>query len=166
MNANILLLKSLPQLVLILLLAGCAASRPDIDNAHSVSRVRLENQQWLKQALFTQFKEWRSVPHRTGGLSKSGIDCSGFVYLTFLSKFGIKLPRSSAEQMRIGQAISSENLITGDLVFFKIDGDTRHVGIYLDHNQFMHVSSSKGVTISNLNAPYWSGKYWLATRVI
>jgi hypothetical protein len=48
----------------------------------------------------------------------------------------------------------------------QIGGDTRHVGIYLDDRQFLHVSTSEGVTISNLGDRYWSGKYWKAVRIL
>lgn len=166
MNSNTLPIKLFLHLSPILLLAGCAGKQRGVESPHPANQYRFENKRWLKQELFTQFEEWRSVPHRTGGLSKRGIDCSGFVYLTYLSRFGVKLPRSSDEQMQAGYAIAAENLTIGDLVFFKIGRDTRHVGIYLDRRQFLHVSASKGVTISSLDDRYWSGKYWKSRRVI
>jgi cell wall-associated NlpC family hydrolase len=166
MKPKMLPIKLIPPLSIILLLAGCAGNQVGFGTSSSATQYQLENKRWIKQALYAQFDEWQAVPHQTGGLSKRGIDCSGFVYLTYLSKLGIKLPRSSDAQMHVGRAIATEELTVGDLVFFKTGENTRHVGIYLDDRQFLHVSTSKGVTISRLDDRYWSGRYWKALRVI
>lgn len=113
-----------------------------------------------------QFAQWRGVPHRTGGLSKRGIDCSGFVYLTFKDLFHLTLPRATKGQSRAGRQIAKRDLRPGDLVFFKIPGKGRHVGITTRPNTFIHTSSSKGVMASNLNNPYWQKTYWQSRRVL
>jgi len=56
-------------------------------------------------------------------------------------------------------------LRAGDMVFFKTGIFTRHVGMYIDKGNFLHVSSSKGVTISSLEDPYWASAYWKAQRI-
>lgn len=155
----------IPLLALFLMLVGCAGKQSGLETPQTLGSNRLEDKRWVKQALYAQFKEWQAVPHRTGGLSKRGVDCSGFVYLTYLSKLGIKLPRSSDAQSAIGYPIDAEELSVGDLVFFKTGIFDRHVGIYLDNRQFLHVSTSKGVTISSLDDSYWSRKYWKAMRL-
>lgn len=159
-------LKLLLLSTILLLFVGCAGKQTGLDLPQSANYSRLADKHWIKQTLYEQFAEWQAVPHRTGGLSKSGIDCSGFVYLTYLAKLGIKLPRSSDAQSSVGYAIDTQELTVGDLVFFKTGIFSRHVGIYLDNRQFLHVSTSKGVTISSLDDGYWSQKYWKATRVI
>ena len=75
------------------------------------------------------------------------------------------MPRSTEYQSKTGQAIKQEQLRAGDLVFFKTGIFTRHVGMYIDKGNFLHVSTSKGVMISNLEDPYWSDTYWKANRV-
>lgn len=121
--------------------------------------------QAFKQALYAQFDSWRSVHYRLGGLSKAGVDCSGFVYLTYRDLFGISLPRTTYLQAGSGPAVSQRELKTGDLVFFKIGRGRNHVGIYLERRRFLHVSTRKGVAISSLDNRYWSGRYWKAVRV-
>ena len=113
----------------------------------------------------TQHREWKGTPYRYGGLSKRGVDCSGFVYLTYRNKFGINLPRSTEQQSRTGTPISKQQLTAGDLVFFKTGFSKRHVGIYLGNSKFLHASTSQGVTISNMNNVYWRKKYWKAQRI-
>ncbi|MDH5765233.1 MAG: NlpC/P60 family protein [Gammaproteobacteria bacterium] len=127
--------------------------------------VDLNNTKQVKKILASQYNEWKSVKHRDGGLSKSGIDCSGLVYLTFAQKLGIEIPRSTELQSSIGKSIKQSQLKPGDLVFFKTGFKQRHVGIYVGNQQFLHTSSSKGVTMSRLDNVYWAKNYWQSRRV-
>ncbi len=154
---------------LILLQTGCFSLSgwkeltPDVDAASG--RVGLDQPEAVKRALYAQLREWRSVPNRIGGLSKSGVDCSGFAYLTYRSYFGIELPRSTRQQAGIGSEISKGELRPGDLVFFKTGVVQRHVGMYTDGGKFIHASTSRGVMESRLDNPYWIRNYWKSVRV-
>ena len=129
------------------------------------NRVDLNNTGKVKNILNQQYADWRHVRHSMGGMSKQGIDCSGLVYKTYRTKFGVDVPRSTELQSRAGQAIKQSQLKAGDMVFFKTGIKMRHVGMYIDKGNFLHVSSSKGVMISNLANPYWSSAYWKSQRV-
>jgi cell wall-associated NlpC family hydrolase len=124
------------------------------------------SQSQVSSALHTQYNGWQGTPYRLGGLSKKGIDCSGFVYLTFKQRFGITLPRTTKAQVKQGDKISRRKLKPGDLVFFKTGWRTRHVGIYIGNGKFLHASTSKGVIISKLDNVYWKKKYWRAQRIL
>jgi len=100
-----------------------------------------------------------------GGMSKRGVDCSGFVYLTYRSKFGIDLPRTTDLQSSVGKKIARNNLQAGDLVFFKTGFFRKHVGIYVEDRKFMHASASRGVMVSSLDEEYWADSYWMAKRI-
>jgi murein DD-endopeptidase / murein LD-carboxypeptidase len=50
----------------------------------------------------------------SGGVSKSGFDCSGLQYATF-GKFGVMLPRTANEQSRFGLRIKPVEAKKGDL---------------------------------------------------
>ncbi len=117
-------------------------------------------------ALYAQYKDWKGTPYRLGGLNKKGIDCSGFVYLTFKDQFGLKLPRTTKDQVKRGTRVYIGELQAGDLIFFKTAWRTRHVGIYLSDGRFLHASTSKGVIISRLDNVYWKKKYWQSRRVL
>lgn len=118
----------------------------------------------IKSALYAQYQEWRGTPYRYGGLSKRGIDCSGFVYTTFRNRFDQQLPRTTADQARVGYAVPRHAMAPGDLVFFRTSAKGRHVGIYIEDGQFLHASTSEGVVLSNLEDQYWSAHYWKAQR--
>lgn len=101
-----------------------------------------------------------------GGTDRSGVDCSGFVQRVYGDLFGIRLPRTTADQVHRGIDISDSQLRPGDLIFFLPSRTLRHVGIYLGDGQFAHASKSNGVMISNIDEPYWRRAYWTARRVL
>ena len=131
----------------------------------SSKSIVMQDPAQVRSKLLQQLIEWQGVPHRDGGLSKSGVDCSGFVYLTFAEEFGIRLPRTTARQVQQGIVVDQNKLHPGDLVFFNTGIKQRHVGIYVGKNEFIHTSSSRGVMSSRLDNPYWQGAYWHSRRV-
>ncbi len=149
-------------------LLSCSSS-PDIRpgmlaNIPIGKKVDLNNSSTVKNKLYSQYKNWKGVKYKMGGLSKSGVDCSGFVYATFRSQLGINIPRSTELQISTGKPIDKNKLKPGDLVFFKTKTKVRHVGIYLENNNFLHASTSRGVMISKLDNVYWKSKYWKSRR--
>ncbi len=131
----------------------------------SFDKNEQKNFSHIKKVLYSQFDEWQGVRYRRGGLSQNGIDCSGFVHLTFKSKLGLHLPRTVWMQARSGKEIRKNDLRAGDLVFFKTGATSNHVGIYLEKNKFLHVSEKKGVTVSRLDNIYWRSNYWKSVRI-
>jgi cell wall-associated NlpC family hydrolase len=64
------------------------------------------------------------------------------------------------------EVIDKDELQQGDLVFFNTFGSgVSHVGIYLADGKFAHTSTSKGVTIDNLDSPYYMKNYYGSGRV-
>lgn len=107
-------------------------------------------------------------PYVWGAEGPNSFDCSGFTSYAFRSGAGISLPRTSISQAGVGVSVSKGELRAGDLVFFDSDrdGDISHVGIYVGGGQFIHASSSKGVTVSSLNSSFYSSVYKGAKRVL
>ncbi|MDW7773561.1 MAG: NlpC/P60 family protein [Desulfobulbaceae bacterium] len=155
-------------MVLALTLSGCAplwdSPRPAAIPL-AASGINLSDTRMVKSILYSHYNEWKSAKYRKGGMSIQGIDCSGFVHLTYRSKFGIDLPRSTDLQVKLGKKVVRSSLQAGDLVFFKTGFFQKHVGIFLENQKFMHVSTRNGVMISSLDEHYWSRKYWMAKRV-
>jgi cell wall-associated NlpC family hydrolase len=65
---------------------------------------------------------WLGTPYLYGGSSKHGTDCSGFVSSVYMEKEGLYLPRTAAEEFKVGTSVSKSGLEVGDLVFFKDRG--------------------------------------------
>jgi len=106
-----------------------------------------------------------------GASGPKKFDCSGFTQKIYKIA-GIKIPRNSRAQAKIGQYIKYENLQKGDMVFFdtnrKKTGRVNHVGIYLEEGKFIHASSgSKKVVITNFNEKaYYRNRFLWGRRVV
>jgi len=128
----------------------------------SVSSTALDA---VQVSLEQAHRDWKGTPYKLGGASSKGVDCSSFVHIVFDRYFGIKLPSNTRRQLKTGEAIRKTSLRTGDLVFFRTERKTLHVGIIVEDDQFLHASTSKGVMISSLSEHYWSGRYLASRRV-
>ena len=115
--------------------------------------------------LKSHFSGWQGTPYRLGGMSRKGVDCSGFVQVTYRNLFGKELPRTVREQARVGRTVPKKAVMPGDLVFFKTGIRQRHVGIYVENDLFLHASLSNGVTLSSLRDPYWKRSFWRSNRL-
>ena len=99
-------------------------------------------------------------------------DCSGFTQDVFLCTTGIKIPRVSRDQAKVGKYVKYEELKRGDMVFFdtekKYSGKVNHVGIYLNNGSFIHASSAKKKIIitSFRKKPFYKKRFLWGRRVV
>lgn len=121
----------------------------------------------FREEVLLQVIKYLETPYKYGGNTENGIDCSGFTLQVYEKSTGIKLPRSAREQFAIGEKVERDDLAFGDLVFFNTRrrSNPGHVGIYIGDDQFIHSSTSLGVTISSLEEPYYKKRYVGARRV-
>lgn len=108
------------------------------------------------------------VAYRFGGTSAAtGFDCSGFMQHIFRKTMQVNLPRTSAEQARVGEHVSRSALQAGDMVFFNTSGRRiSHVGLYIGNDRFIHAPrTGKSIEITSLSNKYWSARYVTARRV-
>ena len=111
-------------------------------------------------ALYEFIDNWYGTKYKYGGLTKSGVDCSGFCNVLYNDVYKKELPRSTKDISKTIKKVTKEKLQEGNLVFFNISGKKNsHVGLYLANNYFVHASSSKGVIISSLTNPYYKKAY-------
>ena len=117
-------------------------------------------------ALFENVSEWLGTRYSLGGNSKRGVDCSGFVCELYKNAFDIVLEGNSSDLFKRLKPLKKAELNEGDLVFFKIRKKMiSHLGIYLGHNKFAHASLKQGVTISDLDDPYYKKYFYKGGRL-
>jgi len=116
--------------------------------------------------LQSYIKSWLGVPYKFGGMSKRGIDCSGFTSTVYKDVYVFNLPRTALDQYKSGRKVRTVQLTEGDLVFFRgVRGaGIDHVGVYLEGGKFVHASTSIGVTISDLSEDYYKTRFVGACR--
>jgi len=86
-------------------------------------------------------QRYLGVPYVWGGESPAGFDCSGLVQYVY-GQLGADLPRTAAEQARVGQPVASlADARPGDLLAFHDPVD--HIGIYAG-NGLMVVAPKTG----------------------
>ena len=137
-------------------LFGCSTSH---------GQVSVKSDPVMLSKIEQHYKKWKKTPYRYGGTTLAGSDCSGLVMNFYKNRLQKTLPRSAAEQAKLGYKVTEPK--AGDLVFFKT-GRSRsglHVGIYYADGKFLHASTSKGVIYSSLNENYWKKHYWMTRRV-
>lgn len=105
--------------------------------------------------------DWLGTPYHYGGSSKSGVDCSSFVKKMYALSYSQELKGTSRSLYSQIEPVAQEELQEGDLVFFKIRGNTiSHVGVYLKDGYFVHASTKRGVMVNNLNEKYYKQYYF------
>jgi len=116
-------------------------------------------------------KKLLGVKYVWGATGPNKFDCSGFTQKVY-KMAGIKIPRNSRAQAKVGQYIKYENLKKGDMIFFDTNrkkiGRVNHVGIYLEDGKFIHASSgSKKVVITNFDKKrYYKSRFLWGRRII
>jgi cell wall-associated NlpC family hydrolase len=82
-------------------------------------------------------------------------------------ELGMAIPRSAAEQHQRAMPVERDELLPGDLVFFKINRRRiSHVGIYVGENRFVHSpQTGKHVELRNLDDIYFARRFVGAGRL-
>jgi hypothetical protein len=138
------------------------ASATERQSHSSLSSFGLSEEEFAKEV-----KKYLGIPYRLGGASKKGMDCSNFSRIIYRKILGIEIPNNSINQFSSSELkpIDSDDLQMGDLIFF---GNKKkrinHVGVYLSDGQFIHASSSQGITVSSLDSRYWKKRFVSSKR--
>lgn len=104
------------------LVAGCSSVSQKERSSKQVrtpdSSIQTDSR-GVKGKLYAKYRQWEGVPYQWGGLSRSGIDCSGFVHVVYKRELGKILPRTTELQARAGRHVDINSLKAGDLVFLE-----------------------------------------------
>jgi cell wall-associated NlpC family hydrolase len=119
------------------------------------------------QAIVQTALKYVGVPYVYGGVTPAGWDCSGYVLYVYKEAAGISLPRSAAQQYKVGAVIPANQVRAGDIIFFTdtFGPGITHDGIALGDGRFVHArSEGYGTVISSLSDPYWAAHFAGARR--
>lgn len=155
-----------------LTLVGCSSTRRLEKKERRMVYAKLGLEEGRKDnfALYKEVSLWLNTPHVDGGISRSGVDCSGLVYMVYKNVYGTMLERNSGNMLKKNcRKIRMSRLKEGDLVFFNTAGkgkaSVNHVGIYLKDKKFVHTSTSRGVIVSCLKEDYFDRTWVCGGRV-
>ena len=141
-------------------LTGCS---PTSNIAQDSSQYRQYNYQSLssqrQKMMKTAYQSLGSRYKWAGKNPREGFDCSGLMHYTYLQS-GLNIPRTAAQQRQASRTISKNQLMPGDMIFFKTGKRTEHVGIYTGGGEFIHASTSrKRVVKDKLQYKYWQKNF-------
>ncbi len=95
-------------------------------------------------------------------------DCSSYTQYVYY-KNGVKLPRTSIDQSKVGTYVPYGQWQKGDLLFYSTsysNGKIAHVAIYAGDGKILHTYGSPGVTFTSVSNSWWKAHYKTARRVI
>jgi cell wall-associated NlpC family hydrolase len=155
---------ALPVLGLLCLAPRASAQAPADPAAPALPRLDPAARDSVAQVSRAQLgARYRYGAHQPG----RRFDCSGLVQYV-MSVFHLTLPRTAAEQARLGVAVprDASRLLPGDLLTFGYGKHVTHVGIYVGDGMYVHASSRKHTVIEvPLPAPGTrQAKYWKGAR--
>jgi len=107
---------------------------------------------------------WLGTPYVYGGEGRRGIDCSSLVQHAFAAN-GVRLPRTAAEQARVGRNVPTDQLQAGDRLYFSASGThIDHTGLYMGDGLFVQASGTgRGVIVSNFSDS-WNYNIFVCAR--
>ncbi len=144
----------------------------DIAARENSKAISSETEELLND-LLSEARSHMGKRYSRGSKGPIAFDCSGFSSYVY-RQFGYSLSPSSRDQYNQGEKVDRKELRKGDLVFFKgrsTKGGVGHVGIVVDADEkgnftFIHAATSKGITVSNCNEPYYASRFVGGKRVI
>ena len=101
-------------------------------------------------------KEQVGKPYVWGATGPDKFDCSGLVQYVYQHAAGINLPRTTYDQVKVGQTVPLDKLQAGDLVFWGSETAPYHVAIYIGNNQYVNSATpDQGTILQNMSSYYY-----------
>ena len=90
------------------ILTACSSGPSSQSQANKIYRTHktsLGDPIMVMENLSEHQQAWKGTRYKLGGNSRSGVDCSGFMQITFRDLFGIDLPRMTVDQAKVDRKI-------------------------------------------------------------
>lgn len=119
----------------------------------------------VRDKIIQEAISWKGVPYLYGGDSKTGIDCSHFVWRVYKAVVFPDMPYIFNDPSRDGEyfnQVAKEKVLKGDLVVW-----SGHIGIVVDPilGTFIGSQSTNGVSGAYYSSGYWSNhSYFLQSK--
>lgn len=119
----------------------------------------------IRELVLLKGEAMLGTPYSYGSNEAKAVDCSALIQQLFQNA-GIELPRTTRDLATIGEAVSSNELQPGDLLFYRWKKHGLHVAIYMGDGFVIHASpSERSVVITELNKT-WDHHFVAARRVM
>jgi peptidoglycan DL-endopeptidase CwlO len=107
----------------------------------------------------------RGDRYELGRESPPVFDCSGLTMWAY-AQAGVRIPRTSREQYKIGKAVSKDELQPGDLLFYGNSAATiHHVSMYIGNGRIVH-ASDYGIPVKSAPMSDGGRDFFGAKRVV
>ena len=101
-------------------------------------------------------KQQVGKPYAWGANGPDSFDCSSLVQYVYQHAAGMELPRTTYDQVKVGQTVPLDKLQAGDLVFWGSETAPYHVAIYIGNNQYVNSATpDQGTILQNMSSYYY-----------
>ncbi|WP_333589019.1 C40 family peptidase, partial [Lactobacillus acetotolerans] len=91
-----------------------------------------------------------------GANGPDSFDCSSLVQYVYQQAAGINLPRTTYDQVKVGEDVPLDQLQPGDLLFWGSTTAPYHVAIYVGNNQYVNAATpEQGVILQIISSYYY-----------
>jgi gamma-D-glutamyl-L-lysine dipeptidyl-peptidase len=103
--------------------------------------------EWLRPVAGDPIEHARTLlgtRYEWGGMSRSGVDCSGLVHIAFRA-CGRLVPRDADQQEEAGAKVSDADLRVGDLITYGSPEGADHIAFWVGDGRILHATGREGV---------------------